>query len=148
MTESYDPSNPHHQTIRLGIEAGSGVSSMVSVPTALAAMRSAGFNLTQHEDLAARKDSIPWWYPIAGDFKYMGSIWDFFTILRMTKGARSVVNRMLGALEALGIAPGGTTKTAESLAGAADALVAGAQQNLFTPMYLMVGRKPGVGEVS
>jgi len=42
----------------------------------------------------------------------------------------------------VGIAPGGTQKTADSLALAADCLVAGGQQKLFTPMYLMVGRKP------
>ena len=40
------------------------------------------------------------------------------------------------------MAPKGTQKTADSLAQAADCLVAGGKEKLFTPMYLMVGRKP------
>jgi sterol 24-C-methyltransferase len=42
----------------------------------------------------------------------------------------------------IGLAPRGTQKTADSLALAADCLVAGGREKLFTPMYLMVGRKP------
>jgi sterol 24-C-methyltransferase len=33
-------------------------------------------------------------------------------------------------------------KTSDSLCAAADALVLGAKEKIFTPMYLMVGRKP------
>ena len=42
----------------------------------------------------------------------------------------------------VGIAPQGTQKTADTLAVSADALVEGGQLNLFTPMYMMIARKP------
>lgn len=87
-------------------------------------------------------DATPWYYPLAGDYKHMGTIWDFFTIFRMTKLGRGITNQFVGLLETLRIAPGGSQKTATSLAVAADCLVAGAKEDLFTPMYLMIARKP------
>jgi len=54
------------------------------------------------------------------------------------------VHKVLGALEPTGIIPRGTQKAADSLARAADCLVAGGKEKLFTPMYLMVARKPDV----
>ncbi|KZF22686.1 ERG6, Delta(24)-sterol C-methyltransferase [Xylona heveae TC161] len=142
MTDQYDNDNPRHREIRLGIEQGDGISNMVKADVAIQAIKNAGFELELAEDLADRPDATPWYYPIAGDFKYMGSIWDFLTILRMTKLGRSAVHKLVGGLETLRIAPRGTQKTADSLALAADCLVAGGKEKLFTPMFLMIGRKP------
>lgn len=142
MTDKYDNDNEHHREIRLGIEIGDGISNMVKISEGLAAIKAAGFELELHEDLAKRPDATPWYYPLAGDFSMMGSIWDFPTIARMTKWGRGITHRFVGALEMIGIAPGGTQKTANSLALAADCLVAGGKEDLFTPMYLMVARKP------
>jgi sterol 24-C-methyltransferase len=142
MTDNYDNNNEHHREIRLGIEQGDGISNMVTIADGIRAIKAAGFELVLHEDLAKRPDPTPWYYPIAGDFKYMGSIGDVFTIARMTKLGRGAVHKFVGLLEMLKLAPGGTQKTADSLAYAADCLVAGAKEDLFTPMYLMVARKP------
>ncbi|KAK1911754.1 Delta(24)-sterol C-methyltransferase [Pyrenophora teres f. teres] len=60
----------------------------------------------------------------------------------MTKVGRGIIHKFVGGLEMIGLAPRGTQKTADSLALAADCLVAGGKEKLFTPMYLMVGRKP------
>ena len=141
MTDNYDNSNVEHRNIRLGIEVGNGISNMVTISEGLTAMKDAGFELLHHEDLASRPDSIPWYWGIAGEMKYMQSYLDFFTVFRMTHVARSMVHAFTGFLEIVGLAPAGTKKTADALAVGADALVAGAKQNLFTPMYLMVGRK-------
>jgi sterol 24-C-methyltransferase len=142
MTDNYDNSNPHHREIRLGIEQGDGISNMVRISEGVAAIKAAGFELELHEDLAKRPDATPWYYPLAGEFKYMGSIYDFPTIFRMTKLGRGMAHRFIGLLEKVGLAPGGTQKTADSMAVAADCLVAGGKEDLFTPMYLMVARKP------
>ncbi|TVY30632.1 Sterol 24-C-methyltransferase [Lachnellula hyalina] len=142
MTDNYDNTNEHHREIRLGIEQGDGISNMVRISEGIAAIKAAGFELELHEDLAKRPDATPWYYPIAGDFKMMGSAWDVLTIARMTKWGRGLTNKFVGALEMVGLAPGGTQKTATSMALAADCLVAGAREDLFTPMYLMVARKP------
>lgn len=142
MTDAYDNSNPEHRRIRLGIEQGDGISNMEKIEVALKAIKAAGFELELNEDLADRPDALPWYWPLAGDFRMMSSPYDFLTILRMTKLGRGTVHRFVGALEYIGLAPKGTQKTADSLALAADNLVAGAQKKLFTPMYLMVARKP------
>jgi sterol 24-C-methyltransferase len=142
MTDNYDNNNPHHREIRLGIEQGNGISNMVKISEGIAAIKAAGFELELHEDLAKRPDSTPWYYPLAGDFKMMGSIWDFPTIARMTWWGRGLVHKFVYVLEKAGVAPQGTQKTADSLALAADCLVAGGKEDLFTPMYLMVARKP------
>ena len=142
MTDNYDNSNPEHRKIRLGIEQGDGISNMVKVSEGLEAIRGAGFELEHHEDLAERPDSTPWYYPLAGDWRYIGGFADIFTIARMTWWGRGLVHKFVGLGEMLRVMPRGTQKTADSLAVAADCLVAGGKQKLFTPMYLMIARKP------
>lgn len=137
MTDNYDNDNARHREIRLGIEQGDGISNMEKIEVALKAMKAAGFELEVHEDLADRPDPIPWYWPLAGELKYIGSATDAFTVLRMTRIGRATVHRFVGVLESLGLAPRGTQKTADSLARAADNLVAGGREKLFTPMYLM-----------
>lgn len=144
MTDEYDNSNPRHREIRLGIEQGDGISNMVSISEGLRAIKAAGFELELHEDLAQRQDARPWYYPLDGDLRQAGSLGDIVTIARMTKLGRFVAHNTIGALERVGLMPKGTKKTADSLALAADCLVAGAKERLFTPMYLMVARKPMV----
>ena len=142
MTDNYDNDNVHHREIRLGIEQGDGISNMVKISDGIEAMKIAGFDLLHHEDLADRDDYSPWWWPLSGQLKYIQTPFDIFTIVRMTKWGRWAAHGFAGAMETLRLAPPGTKKTAASLALAADCLVAGAQEKLFTPMYLMVGKKP------
>lgn len=142
MTDDYDNDNLEHREIRLGIEEGDGISNMVKISEGVQAMKDAGFDLLHHEDLAQRPDPIPWYYPLAGQWKYVQTAFDVFTIARMTWWGRGLAHALTGGLETLRLAPRGTKKTADSLAKAADCLVAGAEKNLFTPMYLMVGKKP------
>jgi sterol 24-C-methyltransferase len=142
MTDQYDNDNPHHREVRLGIEIGDGISNMEKIEVALAAMKAAGFEMIHNEDLADRDDPMPWYWPLAGELKNIGSIYDIPTVIRMTKIGRTLVHKFVGALEMIGVAPKGTQKTADSLALAADCLVAGGREKLFTPMYLMVARKP------
>lgn len=144
MTEKYNNNDLHHRAIRLGIEHGSGVSNMEKISVALQAMKSAGFELKLNEDLADPHDELPWYWPLSGELRYMQSLWDLPRLIRMTPICRGLVHRFVGALETIRVAPKGTQKTADSLAHAADSLVAGGKEQLFTPMYLMVGRKPVV----
>ncbi len=142
MTEKYNNDEADHRGIRLGIEQGNGISNMEKIDVALSAMKAAGFEMELHEDLADRGDDLPWYYPLSGDLRYMQNIWDLPTLLRMTHIGRGLIHRFVGALEMIKLAPQGTQKTANSLAKAADCLVAGGAEKLFTPMYLMVARKP------
>lgn len=142
MSDKYDPTNPKHREIKHGIEIGDGIANMVNIAEGLRAIKAAGFELEYHEDLAKRPDPIPWYYPLAGELKHCRSLADLFTVFRMTKIGRGVMHKFVGGLEAIGIAPKGTQKTADTLAMSGDALVEGAKLDLFTPMYMMVARKP------
>ena len=142
MTEAYDNENVHHREVRLGIEQGDGISNMVKISESLAAIKAAGFTLEMNEDLADRADTRPWYYPLDGDLRMAQSVGDVLTIARMTRIGRYVAHNFIGALERVGVAPKGTKKTADSLMLAADSLVAGGKEKLFTPMYLMIARKP------
>ena len=142
MTDAYDNENPTHRSIRLGIEQGDGISNMVRVSEGLRAIKAAGFNLELNVDLADNEDPRPWYYPLDGDLRMASSIGDVVTIARMTTLGRFVAHNAISLMEKVGIAPTGTRKTADSLGKAADCLVAGGKEKLFTPMYLMVARKP------
>ncbi|KAL1631264.1 Delta(24)-sterol C-methyltransferase [Diplodia seriata] len=144
MTDAFDATNPSHVAVRLGIERGSGIAHMQTRAHAAAAMTAAGFELELQQDLAApaRPDRVPWWYPLAGEWRYARSLWDALGVVRMSWVGRKAMGGLLSALEAVRVAPRGTAETAEELARGAEALVEGGKMGLFTPMYFMVGRKP------
>jgi sterol 24-C-methyltransferase len=144
MTDAYDNENVEHRRIRLDIEQGDGIAQMFTRKEGIAAMEDAGFELQHHEDLAApgELDAAPWYWPLGSDFRYVQTVGDALTCARMNPWGRFVAHNMFSAMEMCWLAPKGTRKTAESLAKAADALVQGGKQRLFTPMYLMVGKKP------
>ncbi|KAH7311458.1 S-adenosyl-L-methionine-dependent methyltransferase [Stachybotrys elegans] len=142
MTEDYDNENLDHRRIRLDIEQGNGIAQMFKVSHGLQAVESAGFELELHEDLADRADPAPWYWPLDSNLMYVQTLADLVTVARMNKWGREVMHSAFSVLETMRLLPAGTRKTAESLAKGADALVEGGKRKLFTPMYLMVGRKP------
>jgi sterol 24-C-methyltransferase len=147
MTDAYDASNLIHRQIRLDIEQGDGISNMVTASEALAAFAEAGLELLETEDLAqAESYGGPWYWPLAGTWKHVQNLWDLATMFRMTRIGRVVTHAMITALETVRLAPPGTAKMSASLQVAARALVWGGQNELFTPMLLMVGRKPAKNE--
>lgn len=144
MTENYNNDDLRHRTIRLGIEQGNGISNMEKISVALEAIKRAGFDLEVNEDLAERDydNELPWYWPLSGNLRYIQSIWDLPTLIRMTHIGRGLAHKFVGALETMGVAPKGSQKAADSLAEGGDCLVVGGKEQLFTPMYLMVARKP------
>ncbi|KAJ5653000.1 hypothetical protein N7490_000003 [Penicillium lividum] len=84
---------------------------MEKISVALDAMKKAGFVLEVSEDLANRNDELP-----CGDLRYMQSLWDLPTLIRMTHVGRGLAHSIVGALEMIGVAPKGSRKTADSLA--------------------------------
>lgn len=65
------------------------------------------------------------------------------TVFRMTRLGKIITQNGVWALEKIGMVPKGTFDVGESLKTAADALVAGGRDHLFTPMALWVARKVG-----
>lgn len=143
MTDKFDEKDPRHLEIRRGIELGDGIPQMVSRKDSLNALLSCGFELLEDEDLAETDPSpLPWYYPLEGYISNCQSLWDVFTVFRMTRTGRFMTQMFLTVFEKLGMVSPGTKKVGEALAVASDALVEGGKEHLFTPMYLMIAKKP------
>jgi len=142
LDDSYDASNPHHRQVSYDIEIGDGIPAMVKKSVAIESFKKVGFKVEHDEDLADKGDAIPWYYPLAGELKYVRSLADLIKVGLMTRPARYLSHGLLGVLGFLRLAPPDAMKTADALGIAADALVAGGREKLFTPMQLYVARKP------
>ncbi|KAI8071230.1 sterol 24-C-methyltransferase [Gongronella butleri] len=142
MTDDFDESIPHHHEIAHGIEKGNGIPKMRPTRECLQALKNVGFEIEIHQDLANMGDTINWYYPLEGDLRKCQTARDYLTTLAMTKVGRLVTTNMCLALEKVGLVPKGTVETQKFLEVAADNLVAGARENLFTPMFFFVARKP------
>ncbi|POV95055.1 hypothetical protein PSHT_15872 [Puccinia striiformis] len=134
--------NPEHRKISHGIEIGDGIAEMRTIAQARTALKTVGFEILREEDLAARDDQVPWYYPLRGNLRECQSVWDYATVIRMTWFGKIFTQSMVRVLEGVGLAPKGTYDIGEALKLAADALVAGAEAKVFTPMMLFVCKKP------
>jgi len=160
MTDTWDPSIPEHKALAHEIELGNGIPEMRPLSEAREALKAVGFKIEHEEDLADRPDSVPWYYPLEGDIFKAQTAWDYFTVWRMSWSGKLVTHNALRVLEFFRVVPKGTWEVGETLRLAADALVKGGQTKvcqlqylirhpltefvaqLFTPMYLVVARKP------
>ncbi|KAF5357246.1 hypothetical protein D9756_006668 [Leucocoprinus leucothites] len=142
MTDDWDPSIPEHKALAHQIELGNGIPEMRPLRLARDALKNVGFEIEHEEDLADRPDPIPWYYPLEGDITKAQTFWDYITVWRMSWSGKLVSHNAIRLMEWFGILPKGTYDVSESLKVAADALVKGGQSKLFTPMYLVVSRKP------
>ena len=161
MTDSYDSYNPAKRKIAYGIEVGDGIPEMRNIQNAREALHSVGFEVQHDEDLADRPDVIvraahammisirsissklsdvhlfasqKWYYPLEGDIRKVQTLWDVLMVARMTTLGKIVTQNVVYLGEKLGVFPKGTYDVGEALKLAADALVAGGRQKLFTPM--------------
>ncbi|PPR02935.1 hypothetical protein CVT24_012165 [Panaeolus cyanescens] len=142
MTDDWDPSIPEHKEIAHQIELGNGIPEMRPLRMARDALKNVGFEILHEEDLAARPDPIPWYYPLEGDIRKAQTFWDYITVWRMSWSGKLVSHNFIRVAEMVGVVPKGTWEVSEQLKVAADALVKSGQKKLFTPMYLVVSRKP------
>lgn len=124
------------------LQKGNGIPKMRKIAECLQALKNVGFEIEMHEDLANMGDSIQWYYPLEGDIRKCQTMRDVLTTMAMTKLGRFTTTNFCRVLERIGLAPKGTVETQKFLEVAADALVEGAQKNLFTPMFFFVAKKP------
>lgn len=145
MTDKFDDQDIDHRRIRLQIEQGYGIAAMVKSSDAIAAVNASGLELEIHRDLALNDDKLdvaPWYWPMGNDLTHTQTIWDSISLLKKNRLGAIATAYILGLLELVGLAPVGLKKTADVMGKGADALVAGGMQGLFTPMYLLIGRRP------
>ena len=135
MTDDWDPSVPRHKELAHQIELGNGIPEMRHISVARQALKNVGFEIEHEEDLADRPDEIPWYYPLEGDVRKAQTVWDYFTVWRMSKMGQFFTHNGVWAMEKLGLIPKGTWSVGESLRVAGEALVAGGQSKVSCPIF-------------
>ncbi|GAA94654.1 hypothetical protein E5Q_01307 [Mixia osmundae IAM 14324] len=142
MTHRYDPSNPKHVEIARQIEFGDGLPQMRTADQCKEAVLAAGLEILYEEDLAERDCGKPWYYPLTGDIRQAQTFADIFTVIRTTTLAMWLTCIFVGWLEFFRLAPKGTRDCVESLSVAAASLGEGGKLGIFTPMQMIIARKP------
>lgn len=127
MTDDWDPSIPSHKELAHQLEIGNGIPEMRTLKAAREALCNVGFKIEHEEDLAARPDVVPWYYPLEGDLRKAQTPWDLVMVWRTSWSGKIVTHTGLRFLEMLGLVPKGTWEVCEKLKVAGDALVKGGQ---------------------
>ena len=136
LTSRFDPNNPRHRQIKSDLEVGGALPDIAFPHQVDDALRQAGFELLESEDLAETPGpGTPWYHPLAGTrFSFAG--------FRSSNAGRMATHGTLQLLEALGIVPEGTVRVSGLLNLCATAMVASGRLGIFTPMYFVHARKP------
>ena len=136
LTPLFDPDDAVHRQARDDIILGGGLPDLENQEQAVAAMHEAGFELLEARDLALPTyPSAPWYEPLAGSALS-------FARFRSSAIGRRLVYGLVRTLESLRLAPAGSAHINRLLNVCARGLVTAGRLGIFTPMYLLHGRKP------
>ena len=117
------------------LQEGNGIANLYGTATALQALKTAGFEILDCKDRAEEGDE-PWYATMVG--RNLCSLQTF----RASWIGRMVTHAVVMAMEGVGIAPRGSISVHNMLLRAADNLVEGGRLGIFTPLYLVVAKKP------
>ncbi|XP_073108147.1 cycloartenol-C-24-methyltransferase 1-like [Elaeis guineensis] len=134
LTDHFDPRNEKHRKLKADFELGSGVPDIGTTSHSLEALKLAGFEVVWGRDRAL-DSPVPWYLPLdTSQF----SISNF----RSTAIGRWITRSMVSLLEYVGLAPAGSARVHSVLELEADTLAEGGREEIFTPMYFFLARKP------
>ncbi|EHA8587406.1 putative Cycloartenol-C-24-methyltransferase 1 [Cocos nucifera] len=134
LTEHFDPRNEKHQKIKADIELGSALPYARTTSQCLEALKLAGFEVVWERDRSLDSE-LPWYLPLDTNQFSISSF-------RSTAIGRCITRSMVSMLEFVGLAPAGSSKVHSILEKDADALAEGGREEIFTPMYFFLARKP------
>ncbi|KAL0422941.1 UNVERIFIED_CONTAM: 24-methylenesterol C-methyltransferase 2 [Sesamum latifolium] len=123
-TELYRGDDPEHVEIIQGIERGDALPGLRSYKDIAEVAKKVGFEVVKEKDLA-KPPANPWW-----------------TRLKMGRIAYWRNHILVTVLAWLGIAPKGVVDVHEMLFVTADHLTRGGETGIFTPMHMILCRKP------
>jgi len=139
----YNESNPEQQKIRRGIEHGNGLPDVISDTDLRQQVEAAGFEVIEFYDLVdeidtrfGKTNTIPWYATLDSEGGF------FLESFASTPLGRVLSHNLLVVLEAVGLAPPNSVATSSMLRDGADNLVLGGKQGWFTPMQVLLARKP------
>jgi len=137
LPHKYDPNNADHVRIKEGIEVGNSLPTLTTPDDVLDALKKAGFEIIDSFDANRNMHNgleVPWYQSLKGSW----NIRDF----RMTYPGRCVTHVLVTCLEAMRIAPSGSTKVSQLLNATALDLVEGGEKEIFTPSFFFKAVKP------
>lgn len=139
LTDAYDKDNTDHQLIKKAIEEGDGLPDICHTSKCTEALAKSGFNVLEARDAAldGHEGGDPWYRPLTPSwapwkwprFQFNPIMFKLFPYL-------------LKALEFVHIVPAGTAKTQCMLQYGGIGCERGGATGTFTPMWLMVAKKP------
>jgi len=137
LTDSYDDTNAKHKKARQQIEKGNALPQLITGDQSIEALKKCGFELLSAVDLhkyASENGQLPWYGTLEAGCS--------FENLPQSYVATVVTHIMCTAMEKVGMAPKGTVRAHDILIEGRDGLVAAGRLGIFTPMLLVIGRKP------
>ena len=135
LTNSFEPANPHHQTLKRELMRGIALKDIASFQEVNRTLEAVGFEVLEANDLA-EESSTPWYNPMVSQ---NGSLGNFF---RRTPIGRGVVQWTIRLTEFVGLFPPHAHKVVKMMDSTAEAYVNGGKEGVFTPLYCFVARKP------
>lgn len=138
LTDKYDQNNELHRLIKKKIEEGDGLPDMCGGPDVVNALKSVGFELIEARDMALdeRFGGDPWYLPLYPS-------WNPFSFrFQLSPVGMFITRNLLWLLELFWLAPRGTYKVQNMLQQGGWGCAQGGHTGTFTPMWLMVARKP------
>ena len=139
MTDKYDPNDKQHIRIRQQIEKGNALPLLITAKESISKLKQVGFEILKTEDLALDKyeagTSQQTWY----NTLQSGCSLESFPQSRL---AIFMTHKLCMVMEKVGLAPKGTVAAHEILVEARDGLVDGGEREIFTPMLMVICRKP------
>lgn len=137
MTDRYKPDDADHRRLKDDILEGSGVADLVTITGFHVAIRAAGLEIVEARDRAV--DSVVPWYTA------LQPQWTL-SDLKITPLGRWLTHALLTVLETMRLAPQGSVAVHRTLCKGADGLSGGGEAGIFTPMYMVVARKPSAAQ--
>jgi sterol 24-C-methyltransferase len=138
LTPLYDKNNEYHRSIKKKIEEGDGLPDMATQEECVAAVKSVGFEMIEARDMAhdERFGGDPWYLPLWPS-------WNPFTFrFQLTEFGKFLTRNILWVCEGCFLVPAGTYKVQEMLQQGGWGCAHGGHTGTFTPMWLMIARKP------
>lgn len=138
LTPKYDKEDIFHKKIKKKIEEGDGLPDMASQEECVSALKSVGFEIIEYRDMALddQHGGDPWWLPLWPS-------WNPLTFrFQMTEIGKFITRNLLWSIEFLWLAPKGSYKVQEMLQQGGWGCAQGGYTGTFTPMFMMVARKP------
>jgi len=142
LTDKYDANNAVHAKVKKDIEVGDGLPDIAHTSECTAALKKVGFEILETRDVALDKglhieDGLPWYWPLTPSWN--PTQWPRFQFNPIMFRLMPII---LSACEMIRLVPKGTAKTQVMLQAGGIGCSKGGEEGIFTPMWLMVGKKP------